>query len=168
MSRLAAINPEFFVFLLNGTTQLKISRFYWSKNNWQRYILTINIFNKTTISCEESLAPSPGCSSSWSDPWICCETLLWPLIQRRHIQKSLKASSQASWKARPPPPTPPYGLLEPVLHLFHVMSGAKSADYHGSCSFLSIYLCWNVCLFVFIYALAHSWDGLGKKNFSKL
>jgi hypothetical protein len=35
-------------------------------------------------------------------------------------------------------------LLEPVLHLFYVMSGAKSADYHGSCSFLSIYLCWNV------------------------
>ena len=35
-------------------------------------------------------------------------------------------------------------LLEPFLHLFHGMSGAKSAYYHGSCSFLSIYLCWNV------------------------
>ncbi len=35
-------------------------------------------------------------------------------------------------------------LLEPVLHLFHGMSDAKSADYHGSCSFLSIYLCWSV------------------------
>ncbi len=35
-------------------------------------------------------------------------------------------------------------LLEPVLHLFPGMSGAKPADYHGSCSFLSIYLFWNV------------------------
>ncbi len=41
-------------------------------------------------------------------------------------------------------------LLEPVLHLFHGMSGAKPADYHGSCSFLSIYLFWNVsfCLYL--------------------
>jgi hypothetical protein len=29
-------------------------------------------------------------------------------------------------------------------NLFHGMSGAKSADYHGSCSFLSIHLFWNV------------------------
>ncbi len=29
------------------------------------------------------------------------------------------------------------------------MSGAKSADYHGSCSFLSIYLFWNVYFFLY-------------------
>ncbi len=29
-------------------------------------------------------------------------------------------------------------------NLFHGTSGAKSTDYHGSCSFLLIHLCWNV------------------------
>ncbi len=49
----------FFFFLLNGAAQLKTSRFYWSKKNLQRYTLTINIFNKTTVSCAESLDPGP-------------------------------------------------------------------------------------------------------------
>ncbi len=66
-------------------------------------------------------------------------------------KNSQKACSQASWEARPPLPTPRKVLLEPVLHLFHVMSGAKSADYHGSCSFLSIYLCWNVSFCFYLY-----------------
>jgi hypothetical protein len=56
-------------------------------------------------------------------------------------------------------------LLEPVLHLFHGMSGAKSADYHGSCSFLSICLCWNV--FCFYLCFGTQLYGLGQKNFSK-
>jgi hypothetical protein len=33
----------------------------------------------------------------------------------------------------------------------------------ASCRFIFA----GMCLFVFIYALAHSWDGLGQKNFSK-
>ncbi len=47
----------FFFFLLNGMIQLEIRRFYWSKKNEQSYILTINIFNKTAVSCEDSLDP---------------------------------------------------------------------------------------------------------------
>ncbi len=31
-----------------------------------------------------------------------------------------------------------------ALNLFHGMSGAKSTDYHGSCSFLLMHLYWNV------------------------
>jgi len=49
------------------------------------------------------------------------------------------------------------------------MFGAKSADYHGSCSFLSPYLCWNV-FFVFIYASAvqHTAETVwGKRIFQK-
>ncbi len=49
----------FFCFLLNWIKQLKISRFYWSKKNEQRNILTINIFNKNAVSCEDSLDPGP-------------------------------------------------------------------------------------------------------------
>ncbi len=173
----------FCFFLLNGTTQLKISRFYWSKKPLAEIHIDNHVFNKnyhqlwreprswTWSSCRPSLGcpwqgtPSPP--SSWSDPWICCETLLWPLIQRRHIQKSQKACSQASWKARPPPPTPTYGLLEPVLHLFHGMSGAKSADYHSSWSFLSIYLCWNVSFCIYL-CFGTQLGRFGAKEFFKI
>ncbi len=153
----------------------KSADFIEVKNNWQRYILTIKIFNKTTISCEESiknfrknksfilrraslldlkLVQAFARVSLARDPITSFIFLIRSLDLLRDFAltlnsetphtKSQKACSQVSWKARPPPPTPPYGLLEPVLHLFHGMSGAKSADYHGSWSFLSIYLCWNV------------------------
>jgi hypothetical protein len=57
-------------------------------------------------------------------------------------------------------------LFEPVLHHFHGMSGAKSADYHGSCSFLSIYLCWNVS-FCFYLCFGTQLRRLGAKEFFK-
>jgi hypothetical protein len=48
----AAINPEFFLL-----------SFQWNfievKKNYQRYILKINIFNKTAVICEDSLDPGP-------------------------------------------------------------------------------------------------------------
>ncbi len=57
-------------------------------------------------------------------------------------------------------------LLEPVLHLFHGMSGAKSADYHGSCSFLSICLCWNLSFCSYL-CFGTQLRRFGQKNFSK-
>jgi len=49
----------------------------------------------TVISMQCQGTP-PAPSSSGSDPWICCETLQWPLIQRRHIQNSQKGCSHES------------------------------------------------------------------------
>jgi len=57
-------------------------------------------------------------------------------------------------------------LIFPKAHnLFHGTSGAKSGDFPCSCAFLLN--CWfifaGMCMFVFIYATANSWDGLGKR-----
>ncbi len=115
--RVAAINPEFFFFfILNGTTQLKIIEV---KKIWQRNILRINLFNKSAISCKDNLNPDLKLVQTFArvslarDPiisfifWIrsldLLRDFLWPVIQRRPIQNSQKAS----WGARPPPPTPP-------------------------------------------------------------
>jgi hypothetical protein len=49
----------------------------------------------TVISMQCQGTP-PAPSSSGSDPWICCETLQWPLNQRRHIQNSQKGCSHES------------------------------------------------------------------------
>ncbi len=88
--------------------------------------MTINIFNKTTISCEDSPDPGPEArgglrqgvpgkgpfsppSSSGSDPWFCCEALHGPITLRRPTQNRPKGCSQVSWEAIPPCPTPPGG-----------------------------------------------------------
>ncbi len=50
----------FLFYLLNGTTQLKIIRFYCSeKKKLQIYILRINLSNKTAVSSEDSLDRGP-------------------------------------------------------------------------------------------------------------
>ncbi len=63
-----------------------------------------------------SSRPSPRCpsqgspstpSSSGSGFGFCCETLHWPITEKRHTQNSPKVCRQVSWDARPPCPTPP-------------------------------------------------------------
>jgi hypothetical protein len=49
----------FLFYLLNGTTQLKIIRFYCSEKKLQIYILRINLSNKTAVSSEDSLDRGP-------------------------------------------------------------------------------------------------------------
>jgi hypothetical protein len=145
--------------------------------------LTINIFNKTTISCEESPDPGPEARGGLRQgvPGKEPHHLLHLLDQitgfvarlcsdplfRDATYKTVKRV--AVRRAGKPDLLYPHLrklLLEPVLHLFHGMSGAKSADYHGSCSFLSIYLCWNVS-FCFYLCFGMQLRRFGAKEFFK-
>ena len=141
--------------------------------------MTINIFNKTTISCEESLAPGPEARAGLRQGVPCKgpHHLLHLLDQilgfvaRLCFDPSFRDATYkivkmfAVRQAGKPNLLYPHlrkVLLEPVLHLFHGMSGAKSADYHGSCSFLSIYLSWNVS-FCFYLCFGTQLRGFGAK-----
>ncbi len=78
-----------------------------------------------TIICDDSLDPGPEPLAGLrhgvpvqgphqrlnplDGPRFCCETLHWPITQRRPTQGSPKGCNQASWEAWPPYPTPPGG-----------------------------------------------------------
>jgi hypothetical protein len=134
--------------------------------------LTINIFNKNTISREESLDPGPEARAGLHqgvlgkgphhllhfldqilgfvarlcfDPKFRGAT--YKIVKRLAVRQAGKPDLIYQHLRKV--------LLEPDMHLFYGMSGAKSADYHGSCSFL-LFIFNGMCLFVFIYASAHS------------
>ncbi len=152
----------------------KSSDFIEVKNKLQRYILRINLSNKTAISSEDSLDPWPEAraglrqgvpgrgpsppSSSGSDPWICCETLHWALLQRRPIQNSQKGCRAKSLDLLHPHLRKV--LLEPVLHPLAVVSkgtvlmeAAMAISVYLSASFDTIYLFWKY----FHSSLSLSW-----------
>ncbi len=140
--------------------------------------MKINIFNKTTISCAESLDPGPEARAGLRRgvpgkglhhllhlldqilgfvARLCFDPLFrdspYKIVKRLAVRRAGK-------------PDLLYLHLRKVFHLFHGMSGAKSADYHGSCSFLSIYLCWNES-FCFYLCFGTQLRWLGTKEFFK-
>ncbi len=161
----------------------KSSDFIEVKKNLQIYILRINLFNKTADSCKGKLDPGPEACAGLRQGVPCKgpHHLLHLLDQilgfvakhcfdpsyREATNKIVKRL--AVRRAGKPDLLYPHlckVLLEPVLHLFHGMSGAKSADYHGSCSFLLVYLCLNVS-FCFYLCFGTQLRWLWAKEFSK-
>ncbi len=114
------------IFLENLTAQLKIIQFYKIKKQFteghiENQDIQWNCCHRRrqprswtwTSSMPLPRCPSQGSpstpSSSGSGPGFFCETLHWPITEKRHTQNSPKGCSQVSWEARPPCPTPPEG-----------------------------------------------------------
>ncbi len=154
------------------------------KTNLQKYISRIILFIKTAVSINDSLDHEPQAYAGLGHgvPVEGPHHLLYlldqilgfvarfcydPLFRFAPTQNSGKSDNQASWEARPPPPTPPqqcsYWCFQKPL-IFIMVRPAQSPETvpapAPSCRFIFA----GMRLLVFIYVSADNWDCFADKK----
>ncbi len=106
----------------------------------------------------------------WTRSLFCWETLQWPILQIRPTQNSEKSFNQASWEARPPPPTPPQQCSYRCFPKLLISTMERPAQCLETVP-APVPSCWFILagmgLFVFISVSVDSWDGFSEKKCKK-